>query len=52
MTVAYACDSMYMCEFRDEILLRVEECENLGNVKREVTITVQTVSLEISLDLI
>ena len=40
-----------MCEFRDEILLRGVECENPGNVKREVTFTVQTVSLEISLDL-
>ena len=27
MTVAYACDSMYMCEFREEILLRGEECK-------------------------
>ena len=40
-----------MCEFRDEILLRREECENPGNVKQEVIVTVQTVSLEISLDL-
>ena len=28
MTIAYACDSMSMCvEFRDEILLRGEECK-------------------------
>ena len=40
-----------MCEFRDEILLRGEEYENPGNVKREITVIVQTVSIEISLDL-
>ena len=28
MTIAYACDLMSMCvEFRDEILLRGEECK-------------------------
>ena len=40
-----------MCEFQAEILLRGEECENPGNVKQKITVTVQTVSLEISLDL-
>ena len=29
----HACDTMYMCEFRDEILLRGEECENPGSMK-------------------
>ena len=30
--VAYACDSMCMCvEFRDEILLRGEECKTQEN---------------------
>ena len=29
MTISFACDSMCMCvEFRDEILLKGEECKN------------------------
>ena len=42
---------MCVCEFRDEIILRGEECENSGKVKRKITVTVQAASLGISLDL-
>ena len=40
-----------VCEFRDEILLRGEECDSLGRVKRYITVIVQAISLGISLDL-
>ena len=34
MTIAYACDCMYICacEFRDEILLKGEECKTRVNL--------------------
>ena len=48
MTIAYACDSMCMCvEFRNEILLRGEECKThenysifLKNIKAIISVTV------------
>ena len=40
-----------VCEFWDEILLRGEECEDPGKVKRYITITVQATSVGIYVDL-
>ena len=34
MTIAYSCDSMCVCvEFRDEILLRGEECKTREKIQ-------------------
>ena len=55
MTVAYACDCMYMCvNFRDEILVRGEECKTRENSifflkrgKTEIATTLQVETQEI-----
>ena len=38
MNVAYACNCMYIVNFKDEILLRGEECKTRVNLKRTETI--------------
>ena len=34
MTVAYACNCMYIVNFEDEIILRGEECKTRVNLKK------------------
>ena len=59
MTIAYACDCMYMCvNFGDEIILRGEECKTreiliffLKGAKKKFATIVQVETLEIFIDL-